>query len=165
MVEALKVPSSGAPGFIESLVVGVEADEILGGVVSTALQSQQGRHLTAINSSLHESFTLLSFIPVTEVSSLVVNTDHEHWGLHDRHILFFKLSKADEGVSFNVAQPSHICVSCRVGGETPHSPAILTAADKGVEWPLSRLKDGQDNTSLSLTGTDLVRHKYLERNI
>ena len=108
MVEALQVPCSGAPGFIESLVVGVEADEIGGGVGGTGLQPQQGGHLTAINSSLHEYFPLVSFIPVTEVSSLVVNTEHKHWGLHDRIILFFKFSQADEGVSFNVAQTSHI---------------------------------------------------------
>ena len=111
MVEALQVPCSGAPGFIESLVVGVEADEIAGGVGGTGLQPQQGGHLTAINSSLHEYFPLVSFIPVTEVSSLVVHTEHKHWSLHYGIILFFQISKADEGVSFNVAQASHLCVS------------------------------------------------------
>ena len=40
MVEALKVPLSGAPGFTESLVVGVEADEIPGVVVITGLQPE-----------------------------------------------------------------------------------------------------------------------------
>ena len=112
MVEALQVPCSGAPGFIESLMVGVEADEIGGGVVGTGLQPQQGGHLTAINSSLHEYFTLVSFIPVTEVSSLGVHTDHKHGRLHDRIVLFNKFPKADEGVSFNVAQPSHSVSEC-----------------------------------------------------
>ena len=108
MVEALQVPSGGAPGFIESLVVGVETDEIAGGVVRRALQPQQSGHLTATNPSLHEYFTLVSFIPVTEVSSLVVNTEHKHWRLHHRNLLFFQISKADEGFSFNVTQASHI---------------------------------------------------------
>ena len=33
---------------------------------------------------------------MTEVSSLVVHTEHKHWGLHGRNILFFQLSEADD---------------------------------------------------------------------
>ena len=88
MVETLKVPGSRAPGFPESLVVGVETDEILGGVVSTGLQSQQGGRLAEVNSSLQEYFPPVSCIPVTEVSSLGVHTDHKHGRLHDRIVLF-----------------------------------------------------------------------------
>ena len=112
MVETLKVPGSRAPGFPESLVVGIETDEILGGVVSTGLQSQKGGRLAEVNSSLHEYFPPVSCIPVTEVSSLGVHTDHKHGRLHDRIVLFYKFPKADEGVSFNVAQPSHSVSEC-----------------------------------------------------